>query len=307
MSDLSIKDVVQRTYGDVAKSASSADKSATSAIAQAFGYSLEELSAIPEESNLGLSCGNPTAFASLKPGETVVDLGSGGGLDVFLAARCVGPSGKAIGIDMTPEMIALAQKNAKSAKDSDGKILTNVEFYLGTIDRIPVPDQSVDCVISNCVINLVADKNAVFQEIARILKPGGRLAASDLALKQDLPEELAADALAWAACISGAIKLDDYEKGLKKAGFHDIAIVDSHADINAYATMPDQVGCCAPPAASSTSSGFGLQMIDDTAATSCCGSSSAPTVMHEQFLELVRKYNLNDFAASVKIYAIKSA
>ncbi len=219
----------------------------------------------------------------------------------------MGPSGKAIGIDMTPEMIALAQKNAKSAKDSDGKILTNVEFYLGTIDRIPVPDQSVDCVISNCVINLAADKNAVFQEIARILKPGGRLAASDLALKQDLPEELAADALAWAACISGAIKLDDYEKGLKKAGFHDIAIVDSHADINAYATMPDQVGCCAPPAASSTSSGFGLQMIDDTAATSCCGSSSAPTVMHEQFLELVRKYNLNDFAASVKIYAIKSA
>ena len=212
MSDLSIKDVVQRTYGDVAKSASSADKSATSAIAQAFGYSVEELSAIPEESNLGLSCGNPTAFASLKPGETVVDLGSGGGLDVFLAARCVGPSGKAIGIDMTPEMIALAQKNAKSAKDSDGKILTNVEFYLGTIDRIPVPDQSVDCVISNCVINLAADKNAVFQEIARILKPGGRLAASDLALKQDLPEELAADALAWAACISGAIKLDDYEK-----------------------------------------------------------------------------------------------
>ena len=307
MSDLSIKDVVQRTYGDVAKSASSADKSATSAIAQACGYSVEELSAIPEESNLGLSCGNPTAFASLKPGETVVDLGSGGGLDVFLAARCVGPSGKAIGIDMTPEMIALAQKNAKSAKDSDGKILTNVEFYLGTIDRIPVPDQSVDCVISNCVINLAAGKNAVCQEIARILKPGGRLAASDLALKQDLPEELAADALAWAACISGAIKLDDYEKGLKKAGFHDIAIVDSHADINAYATMPDQVGCCAPPAASSTSSGFGLQMIDDTAATSCCGSSSAPTVMHEQFLELVRKYNLNDFAASVKIYAIKSA
>jgi SAM-dependent methyltransferase len=201
-------------------------------------------------------------------------------------------------------MIALAQKNAKSAKDAEGNILTNVEFHLGTIDRIPVPDQSVDCVISNCVINLAADKNAVFQEIARILKPGGRLAASDLALKQDLPEELAADALAWAACISGAIKLDDYETGLKKAGFHEIAIVDSHADINAYATMPDQVGCCAPPA-SSTSSGFGLQMIDDTAATSCCGGSSAPTVMHEQFLELVRKYNLNDFAASVKIYAIK--
>ena len=304
MSDLDITDAVQKTYGDVAKSAFSADKSTTSAIAQAFGYSLEELSAIPLESNLGLSCGNPTAFASLKTGETVVDLGSGGGLDVFLAARCVGPGGKAIGIDMTPEMVALAKKNALSAKDESGNFLTNVEFHLGKIDQIPLPDQSVDCVISNCVINLATNKNAVFEEIARILKPGGRLAASDLALKKELPADLAADTLAWAACISGAIAIADYQSGLKKAGFKNITIVDSQADLNAYAMMPDQVGCCAPPI-SSTDQQLGLTIFEEPVAGGCCNTSSAPTVMHEQFLELVRKYDLNDFAASVKVYAIK--
>jgi len=307
MSDLQIKDVVQKTYGDVARSAATADKSATSAIAQAFGYSAEELAAIPEESNLGLSCGNPTAFASLKPGETVLDLGSGGGLDVFLAARRVGPTGRAIGLDMTPDMIALARKNAATARDDQGNLLTNVEFHLGTIDQIPLPDASVDCVISNCVINLAADKPAVFREIARVLKPGGRLAASDLALKKELPPALSADALAWAACISGAIAISDYQTGLKNAGFTDINIIDSHADLNAYATMPDQVGCCAPPASPAPTGG--LSIIGESAGGGCCGSSSAsaaPTVMHEQFLELVRQYDLNEFAASVKVYALKS-
>lgn len=304
MSESQIKDVVQKTYGDVARSAGTADKTATSAIAQAFGYSAEELGAIPQESNLGLSCGNPTAFASLKSGETVLDLGSGGGLDVFLAARRVGPTGRAIGLDMTPEMISLARKNAETAKDDQGSALTNVEFHLGTIDHIPLPDASVDCVISNCVINLAADKNAVFREIARVLKPGGRLAASDLALKQPLPAELAENALAWAACISGAISLDEYQGGLKNAGFSEIGIVDSHADLNVYATMPDQVGCCAPPPS------VGLTIIGEQSAGGCCGSgtagSSAPTAMHEQFLELAGKYDLNEFATSVKVYAVKT-
>src|SRR4029434_2503838 len=150
---------------------------------------------------MGLSCGNPTAMANLRAGEVVVDLGSGGGLDVFLAAGKVGPTGKAIGIDMTPEMIELARRNA--AKANDGKGYANVEFHLATIDKLPLLDSSVDCVISNCVINLAPDKPAVFREIARVLKPGGRLAVSDIALKQPLPPEIGKDLMAYVGCIAG--------------------------------------------------------------------------------------------------------
>src|SRR5262249_48249809 len=155
--------------------------------------------------NMGLSCGNPTAFASLRPGETVVDLGCGGGLDVFLAAAKVGPTGKAVGIDMTPEMIARAQQNA--AKQPLG----HVAFHLATIDRLPLPDGSADCIISNCVINLAPDKRAVFREMFRVLKPGGRVAVSDIALKKPLPSEVARDVLAYVGCIAGAILVADYE------------------------------------------------------------------------------------------------
>src|SRR5512141_1041817 len=144
---------------------------------------------------MGLSCGNPTAFATLRPGEVVVDLGCGGGLDVFLAASRVGPTGKAIGIDMTPEMLNLARQNA--AKANNGQGLSNVEFHQATIDKLPLPDASVDCVISNCVINLAPDKEAVFAEIARVLKPGGRLAVSDIALKKTLPPEIGNDLMAY--------------------------------------------------------------------------------------------------------------
>lgn len=305
MNEKTIKDVVQQTYGDVANAAGIADKSATSAIAQAFGYSAEELGAIPQEANLGLSCGNPTAFATLRAGETVLDLGSGGGLDVFLAARRVGPKGRAIGLDMTPEMIALARRNAKDAKDEHGRPLENVEFHLGTIDQIPLPDASVDCVISNCVINLAPDKKAVFREIARVLKPGGRLAASDLALIKPLPAELSADKLAWAACISGAIGIDDYQASLREAGFEEISISDSKSDLNAYAQMPDQVGCCAPPSANPSNHG-GLTVMVESGGGGCCGSETSLTVMHDQFKELVSQYDLNEFAASVKVYAVKA-
>ena len=204
---------VKSKYGSVAESGLSSDQDGVRAVAEAFGYSVEELSAIPAEANMGLSCGNPTAFASLREGETVVDLGSGGGLDVFLAARIVGDSGKAIGIDMTPSMIALAERN----RERSG--LSNVEFHLASIDAIPLPNASVDCVISNCVINLAIDKPAVFREIARILKPGGRLAISDIALKAELPEDLGNDLMAYIGCISGAIMIEDYREGLVEAGF----------------------------------------------------------------------------------------
>src|SRR5688572_5273047 len=182
-ADEQVKAVVREKYGATATSGLSSSNAGVRAVAEAFGYSAEQLSSIPAEANMGLSCGNPIATANLREGEVVVDLGSGGGLDVFLAAQKVGPSGKAIGIDMTPEMIELARKNAAKAE------IGNVEFHLASIDRLPLEDASVDVVISNCVINLAPDKQAVLLEISRVLRPGGRLAVSDIALKKPLPDE----------------------------------------------------------------------------------------------------------------------
>src|SRR6476659_1469601 len=249
-----IEEVVRSRYGTTATSGLSSDLEGVRAVAEAFGYSPEELAAIPAEANMGLSCGNPTATANLREGEVVVDLGSGGGLDVFLAAAKVGPTGRAIGIDMTPEMIELAQRNA--AKANDGKGYANVEFHLATIDQLPLPDNSVDCVISNCVINLATDKPAVFREIARVLKPGGRLAVSDIALKQSLPQEISQDLYAYVGCIAGAILIDYYRRQLIEAGFTNVQVIDSAADLNAYAKIENQSGCCAPaPAQIQTQSG----------------------------------------------------
>src|SRR5690349_23784444 len=228
-----IEEAVRSRYGAVAVANLSSAQEGVRAVAEAFGYSAEELAAIPAEANMGLSCGNPTTTAHLREGETVVDLGSGGGLDVFLAAAKVGPAGRAIGIDMTPEMVELARRNA--ARGKDGAPFTNVEFHLATIDKLPLADDSVDCVISNCVINLAPDKTAVFREIARVLKPGGRLAISDIALKKSLPTEVAEDVMAYVGCIAGAIKIEDYRRGLIEAGFSNVEVIDSGSDLNAYA------------------------------------------------------------------------
>jgi arsenite methyltransferase len=282
---------VREKYASVAVSELSSKHEGVRAVAEAFGYSPDELASIPAEANMGLSCGNPTATASLRPGETVVDLGSGGGLDVFLAAEKVGPAGRAIGIDMTPEMIALARRNAEKGG------YENVEFHLATIDKLPLPDNSVDCVISNCVINLAPDKPAVFREIARVLKPGGRLAVSDIALKKDLPPELGEDVLAYVGCIAGAIPIGDYRQGLLDAGFSAVEVVDSGTDLNAYAKVENQSACCAPAMVEIGSRSRSLPTMD----SGCC----APKVdLHTEFAKLLKKYNVNEYAASVRVFAI---
>jgi SAM-dependent methyltransferase len=310
MSD-KITQAVQEKYGAVAQSGLSSQHGGVRAVAHAFGYSDAELAAIPAEANMGLSCGNPTAFASLRPGEVVVDLGCGGGMDVFLAAGKVAPTGKAIGIDMTPQMIERARANARKAG------VNNVEFHLTTIDNLPLPDASVDCVISNCVINLAPDKRAVFREIARVLKPGGRLAVSDIALKKPLPEELAGDISAYVGCIAGAIPIEEYRTGLRAAGVTEVDSVDSGADLNAYASVEGQAGCCSPT------------MDDESAGGSCCGGAAKPELetkrvslsvagccssgepkkeqatLHQRLTDLLQRYDINDYAASVKVYAVK--
>ena len=290
-------DSVRSKYSAVAESALSSDHAGVKAVAEAFGYTAEELTSIPAAANMGLSCGNPTATAHLKPGEVVVDLGSGGGLDVFLAAKMVGPTGRAIGIDMTPAMLDRARANAAAGGYS------NVEFYLSTIDKIPLPDASVDCVISNCVLNLAPDKPAVFREIARVLKPGGRVAVSDIALKHELPEAVSRSIAAYVGCIAGAIRIDDYRAGLLAAGFQHVEIVDSGADLNAYAKVENQSGCCSPTmdAGPSLPAAHPLAVLE----TSCCTPTiPAPASLHDELASLLSQYDVNA-AASVKVYAIK--
>ena len=280
-----ILDSVRSKYGAVAQSTLSSNDDGVKAVAEAFGYSAEELTSIPAEANMGLSCGNPTATAHIRSGEIVVDLGSGGGLDVFLAAKMVGPKGRAIGIDMTPAMIERARANAASGG------YTNVDFHQSTIDSIPLPDASVDCVISNCVLNLAPDKPAVFREIARVLKPGGRLAVSDIALTGALPEAVARSMAAYVGCIAGAIRIDDYRAWLLAAGFEHVEIVDSGADLNAYSKVENQSGCCSPAMAEG----------------SCCSPApdTDPASLHAELSDLLSKYDVNSAAASVKVYAIK--
>lgn len=284
-------DSVKLKYVAVAESTLSNNNAGVQAVAEAFGYTAEELTSIPAEANMGLSCGNPTATAHLRPGEVVVDLGSGGGLDVFLAAKMVGPTGRAIGIDMTTAMIERARTNAQAGG------YTNVEFLQSTIDKIPLPDESVDCVISNCVLNLAPDKPAVFREIARLLKPGGRVAVSDIALRHELPEAVAKSMAAYVGCIAGAIRIEDYKNGLLAAGFEHVEIVESGSDLNAYAKVENQAGCCSPAMDAANP----LQ-IDEAA---CCAPTKSAPSLHEDLTTLLSQYDVNAAAASVKVYAIK--
>jgi ubiquinone/menaquinone biosynthesis C-methylase UbiE len=271
---------VKTHYAGVARSGLSGAGDGVRAVAEAFGYTPGELDALPTEANMGLSCGNPVATAHLKPGEVVVDLGCGGGIDVLLAAARVGPTGKAVGIDMTAEMIERARRNA--AQFGKGVAPANVEFHLARIEQLPLPADSVDCLISNCVINLAPDKAAVFREMFRVLKPGGRLAVSDIALKQALPQEVARDIAALVGCIAGALPIPEYERLLREAGFAAVQVVDTGKDLNVYAQASES-GCCG--------------------AQSCCAPGES---VEGGLVQLFARYNPNDYAASVAVYALKA-
>lgn len=229
MKEAEIKKVVRKGYAEIAKKESSccvpADTCCGStdlaqSISKTIGYSDEELTSVPEGANLGLGCGNPIALASLAEGETVLDLGSGAGFDCFLAASRVGRAGKVIGVDMTPEMIDKARENARKGN------YENIEFRLGEIENIPAGDNSADAVISNCVINLSPDKRGVFNEVFRVLKPGGRLMVSDIILLKELPDFIKNSVEAYVGCISGAMMRDEYIEAIREAGFREVKVMD---------------------------------------------------------------------------------
>jgi arsenite methyltransferase len=218
-----VRKSVRQNYGKIAtENGSCCGPTCCSGVAGSpadkLGYSAADTSSVPEGSNLGLGCGNPLAIASLRPGQTVLDLGSGAGFDCFLAAKEVGPSGRVIGVDMTPEMIEKAWRNAGSEK------YENVEFRMGEIENLPVADASVDVIISNCVINLSPDKRSVIRETFRVLKPGGRLAISDIVATRQLPEEVRHDLALYSGCMAGATPIDDLREFLSDAGFRNVKI-----------------------------------------------------------------------------------
>jgi SAM-dependent methyltransferase len=229
MKNSEIKKIVKKRYSQIAKEGTnccptcgSCSYNATEQ-AKRIGYSEEEIGKIPKEAVMGLGCGNPTALADLREGETVLDLGAGAGIDVFLAANKVGPGGYVIGVDMTEEMIKNANKTAKKHG------YKNVEFRVGEIENLPVEDNSVDAIISNCVINLSPDKLRTYQEAYRVLKPGGRVLISDLVTEGELPEKIRRSSDAWAGCIAGALEKRKYIEIIRKAGFRDVKIVSQNA------------------------------------------------------------------------------
>jgi arsenite methyltransferase len=229
MEEKDIKEIVKEGYAKIAKQGSSCCVPANSCcgstdrtqpMSTRIGYSQEELKTVPEGANLGLGCGNPVALASLKKGDTVLDLGSGAGFDCFLASNKVGKDGKVIGVDMTPEMVKKARENATRGH------YKNVEFRLGEVEKLPVPDSLVDVIISNCVINLSPNKGKVFQEAFRVLKPGGRLMISDIVLLKELPDPIKQSIEAYIGCVAGAIMKDEYLQKIEVAGFQDVRVIE---------------------------------------------------------------------------------
>ena len=224
MSNEMIKTAVREKYGEIAAQGGSCCGGGSCAdvdgVSQSIGYEEADLQSVPEGSNLGLGCGNPTALASIQQGETVLDLGSGAGFDSFIAAKQVGEAGRVIGVDMTPEMITRARENA--AKSGT----TNVDFRLGEIEHLPVESDSVDLILSNCVINLSTDKAKVFSEAYRVLKPGGRVSISDIVVKKAIPDAIRESIEAYVGCVAGASLKDDYLQQMRDAGFADLKVVE---------------------------------------------------------------------------------
>ena len=254
-----IRDAVKKDYTRVVERSSSCCGSASTHLeetARRIGYSDDEIQSAPNGANLGVGCGNPTALAALRSGEVVVDLGSGAGFDAFLAARAVGPSGRVIGVDMTDAMLQKARDNARKGS------FTNVEFRKGTIENLPIEDESVDVIISNCVINLSPEKDRVFREAFRTLRPGGRLMISDIILERPLPPEIAEDISAYTGCVAGASVRAEYLEQIERAGFRDVTIVREASVSGAYTP-------------------------DDSASCDCCGQDAAETGKLQAFLENV--------------------
>lgn len=229
MKESDVKKIVRAGYAEIAKKGGSCCSCGPSCcdstdiageVSKHVGYSEKDLQAVPEGANLGLGCGNPIAHASLKEGETVLDLGSGAGFDCFLAAQKVGKNGRVIGVDMTPEMLERARENARKGD------YANVEFRIGEIENLPVADNTVDVVISNCVINLSPDKQRVFNDVCRVLKPGGKLMVSDIVLLRPLPAAILNSVAAYVGCVAGAALKTDYLEAIEAAGFQDIAVID---------------------------------------------------------------------------------
>ena len=243
-----VREIVREGYGKIARDTSAgccgtgvsccgSSPQDSARLANELGYSLEELKTLPDGANMGLSCGNPAALAALNAGEVVLDLGSGGGFDVFIAGRKVGATGRAIGVDMTPEMLVKARRNTTAYRQQTG--LDNVEFRLGEIEHLPVPDSSVDVIISNCVLNLSPDKPQVWREIARALKPGGRVAVSDMALLRPLPADVLKLVQALVVCVAGAVLVNETERMAQTAGLVDIVLKSKPQYVEAMTGFED--------------------------------------------------------------------
>jgi len=311
MEPKQIYDQVNKRYGSVNKSSTGKYEQT---VTKAFGYTEEELAGIPDGANLGLSCGNPFALAKLREGETVIDLGSGAGFDVFTAAKRVGPSGQAIGVDMNKNMIEKANAN-KTKTNSE-----NVQFIEGAITSIPLPDNTTDCIISNCVINLVpaAEKQFAFNEMYRLLRPGGRVAISDILARKELTKNITENIALYVGCISGASQINEYEAYLEKAGFRDLLIVDSKNDLNVYLSAADDGTSCCVTAIENPSSCCSAEKqatcCQPEQKASCCQSGSSTcgcqgkTSMASEARKSVASLgimDLNEWAGSFQVYAVK--